>query len=595
MITGGYFSYNRFFKGQVPMQYLTAAVEKGTLIVSVSGSGQAAVLDQIDIKPKVSGELAALYVARDQEIKTGQLLALIDTSAAQRSVNDAEIALESAKIDLEELLSPPDAQSLLQAQNALAQAERDLEIAKRNYESIDEDVESTLASAYEDGYSDVSTSFFKLSNYMKDLKDVLGTKESVDKHIADYKLILGSNSLFIQKFLDDYKPVLKLFNENFDFFREVYRDDKQDTIYQLLVDTLKTTKVIAQALESARHMFDLVGVSNYEHFNIASHIDKMSPKIESDLSSVFSTISSLQQIIDTIDNTVQDTPDKIIDAELDFKSAQEKLEDKKLSLEELEAEADSLDIRTQQNIVAQREISLANAKDELANHYIYAPFSGVIAEVNNTLRKGDTVSSGSVLATLITQQKIAELMLNEIDAAKVKAGQKVTLTFDALPDMSISGKVLEIDTVGQVSQGVVSYGVKIAFDTDIKQVKPGYSVTADIITDAKPDVLVLPSSAVKSQGNSYYVELVEADEQTIQQLLANTSGTILPSPPKMQPVEIGLSNDFSTEIVSGLQEGDIVATSTINPNQTQTTTGQTQNSLRIPGISTGGGYRPALK
>jgi len=584
IIIGGYFDYQRLVKNKNTVRYLTAAVEKGTLIVSVSGSGQVSASDQIDLKPKVSGDVVYVGAEKDQKVKAGQLLIQIDTGDAQRAVSDAEIALESAKIKLEELLSSPDAQSLLQAENALAQAERDLEKAEKTYKTIETDAESTLASAYEDGYSDVSTAFFKLSGYMKDLKDVLGTEQSAEEYISGYKLILGSDSLFIQKILDDYYQANDLFNKNFAFFRGVYRDDDRDTIYQLISDTLETTKAISRALESARHMFDAIMTQSYKRLSIASQIDKMQPKIESDLSSIFSTITSLQKTIDTIDETLQDTPDKIKDAELALKSAQEKVEDKKLALEDLKAGADELDIRTQQNIVTQKEAALTDAKDKLASCFVRAPFDGVVAKIN--VKKGDSASSSTTLATLITQQKIAEITLNEVDAAKVKVGQKVTLTFDALPEVSISGKVLEVDTVGQVSQGVVSYGVKIALDIEDERIKPGMSITADIITDVKQDVLVLPNNAVKSQGNSYYVELVEAPEEMRQQLLASVSGINLPTPPKRQPVEIGLSNDLSTEIVSGLKEGDIVVTSTISPGVVQTTqtrTTQTQG-FQIPGM-----------
>jgi HlyD family secretion protein len=587
IIGGGYFGYQRLAGDKNTVQYVTAAVEKGTLIVSVSGSGQVTVLDQVDVKPKVSGDITTLYINKDEEVKMGQILAELDSGAAQIAIRDAEVALESAKIKLDELLAPPDAQSILQAENALSQAERDLEKAKKSQETVETDAESTLASAYEDGYSDVSTAFFKLSDYMKDLQDVLGTEESEQEYVSSYKLLLGQDSLFIQKLLDDYYQARDLYNKNFTFFREVFRDDNHETIYQLINDTLETTKTISQALESARHMYDAIIVGSYTKYSVSSTVDKMQPKIESDLSSIFSDISSLQKTIDTIDGTLQDTPDKIKDAELALKLAQEKLEEKKLALEELMAGADSQDIKSQQNIVAQKEDALLDAKEKLANCFVRAPFDGAIAEVN--VKKGDSVSSGTTLATLITKQKIAEISLNEVDAAKVKVGQKATLTFDALPEVSISGKVMEIDTVGTVAQGVVSYKVKISFDTEEEKVKPGMSATADIITDAKQDVLVLPNGAIKSQGNSYYVELIEASEEMRQQLLASVSGTILPEPPKLQPVETGLSNDLSTEIVSGLKEGDIVVTSTISPNKVQTTQTQTNQSrgtqeFQIPGM-----------
>jgi HlyD family secretion protein len=76
-------------------------------------------------------------------------------------------------------------------------------------------------------------------------------------------------------------------------------------------------------------------------------------------------------------------------------------------------------------------------------------------------------------------------------------GQKVTMTFDAIPDLTMTGTVAEIDTLGTVTQGVVSYTVKIAFDTDNTDVKPGMTVSAMIITNTKIDVCKVPLSLDK--------------------------------------------------------------------------------------------------
>ncbi|MBU4370253.1 efflux RND transporter periplasmic adaptor subunit, partial [Patescibacteria group bacterium] len=603
--------------GDETVRYTVATVEKDILIVSVSGSGQVTVLDQVDIKPEVSGDIVGIYINKDQEVKTGQLLAELGTKNAQQAIYDAEIVLDDAKEELKDLLSPPDVQSLRQAEVASAQAERDFNEAKESYENIEKilddterqaevasaqaerdfneakesyenieiDTESSLITAYEDGYNTVAAVFLKLSSYMKNLKDVLGTEQSLKKYITAYELILGEDSLFIQRLLNDYDQSNDLFNKNYVFFITVFQDDDRDTVNELINDTLETTRAIFQTLDSARHMFDAIIVRDYQHLNTASHIDKMKPKIDSDASAVSSNISSLQAIKDTIDDTIKNTPDKIEDAEWALQSAQEKFDEKKLALEELIAGVDPKDIKSQENIVTQKEDALFDAKKKLASCSIRAPFDGVIAEKNDKIKKGDSVSSSTVLATLITKQKIAQISLNEIDAANIKVDQKATITFDALPEVTIVGRVIEIDTMGQVSQGIVSYGIKIIFDTDVEQVKPGMSVTVDIITEAKQDVLILPSSAIKFQEGAYYVELVDANKQ-----FANTPGTVLPTQPKRQSVEIGLSNDFSTEVVSGLKEGDIVVVSTINPSAVQTTqtkTTQTQG-FQIPGINTGG-------
>lgn len=591
-IFGGYFGYIKIFSNDNVVRYATAQVQKGTLIVSVTGNGQIAVSDRIDLKSEVSGKITAVYVTKGQEVKKDVLLVSFDSQNAQRTISGAEVDLESAKIKLEELLAPPDAQSLLQAENALAQAERDLEKAKKTYENIKADAESSLTDSYENGYTDVSTAFFKLSDYMKDLRDTLGTEKSEQEYISSYKLILGEDSQFIQKLLSDYYRARDIYNKNFTFFRGVFRDDNRDTVYKLINDTLETAKTISLALESARHMYDAIAAASYTKYNISSIIDKMQPKIESDLSSVFSNINSLQKTIDTIDVTVQETPDKIKDAELAFKSAEEKLEERKLSLEELKAGAEPLDIRAQQNTVAQKEAALADAKEKLASHFIRAPFGGVIGEVN--VKAGDSASSATILATLMTKQYIAELTLNEIDIAKVKLNQQVTLTFDAVDGLTLTGKVTDIASAASTNQGVVTYGITITLDIRIatkgrdELIKPGMSVTAAIITEAKPNVLLVPNSAVKSQARMSYVEV--PDESDISVATANVSGgAVFKNSPRRQSVEIGTASDEFTEVLNGLKEGDVIITRTIQPTSAQTTQTQQNSSIRIPGINTGGG------
>lgn len=525
LVLAGWYLRYRSINHQESIQYAVTATERSALISSISGSGQVVVSDQINIKPKTSGSLEAIYVNKDQGIWVGQLIAVLDTEEAQRAVRDA--------------------------QNDLDEARRNLYDAKNDYEDIEIDAVDLLETTYEDAYSVVSTTFFKLSDYMKDLKDVLGTDMSEREYVAGYSLLLGRDSLFIKRLIDDYEDANNLFNENFTFFGTVFQDDENVIIYELLNNTVDTTKSISKTLESARHLYDAITInSSYKNFDMASQIDQMKPKIESDIVSVYSQINSLQKIKETIDNTNKDTPKDIEDAQLAVKSAQD--------------------------VVVKREEALSDAEEKLNECNIYAPFSGRISYINSDIKKGDIVSSGTTLVTLITEAKLVKISFNEIDAAKLKVNQKATVIFDALPDVSISGKVADIDVTGSVSQGIVSYGVKISLDIYNDQVKAGMSATADIIIDTRQDVLVVPNSAVKYQRNSYYVKLVEVEEDLRQQLLSSVSSVTLPQSPKIQIVETGLSNDTFTEIISGLEEGDIVVYSETNSNMDQTSS-QSQN------------------
>ena len=215
--------------------------------------------------------------------------------------------------------------------------------------------------------------------------------------------------------------------------------------------------------------------------------------------------------------------------------------------------------------------SLQDAKDNLANYYIYAPFSGSVGKITAVV--GDQVGSGTAIATILTTQKVCTIPLNEVDAAKVQVGQKVVLTFNALPDLTVAGQVATIDPLGTVTSGVVTYNVQISFDTQDTRVKSGMSINAEIITNVVQNVIVVPNAAVKTQGTTKYV-----------QVLVNNI-------PQTKAVTVGISNNTNTEILSGVNVGDKVITQTIAAGSAASatrTTGAT-STVRIPGLTGGGG------
>jgi RND family efflux transporter MFP subunit len=239
---------------------------------------------------------------------------------------------------------------------------------------------------------------------------------------------------------------------------------------------------------------------------------------------------------------------------------------------------DPFDLKLQKNIVAQKEAALADVSQALADYTVRAPFSGILASFDT--RRGENVSSGASLGTIITSQWIAELSLNEVDAVRIAIGKKATVTFDAIEDLTLTGDVAKIDTIGTVSQGVVSYTVKIAFDTQDSRVKPGMTVNAAIQTDEHQNVLVVPSSAIKTQNGQTYVLIFEPPLS----IGGGARGVVSASPPTQTFVEIGISDDTNVEIVSGLEEGRQIVVRTTSGIATANTT----TSARTGGGGFGG-------
>jgi RND family efflux transporter MFP subunit len=96
----GYYWYSATHPSVQPVQYKTATVEKGSLIISVAGSGQAEAVNQVDLKPVAAGDainVMQVYVKNDQAVKKNDLIATLDSADAQKTVRNAMLSLESAK------------------------------------------------------------------------------------------------------------------------------------------------------------------------------------------------------------------------------------------------------------------------------------------------------------------------------------------------------------------------------------------------------------------------------------------------------------------------------------------------------------------
>ena len=209
--------------------------------------------------------------------------------------------------------------------------------------------------------------------------------------------------------------------------------------------------------------------------------------------------------------------------------------------------------KIQQNTIAQAQTSLNNAWSsyQQVSPVIYAPISGTVNGLS--LQIGSVITAQSNTSGTSTSQKIASILtdatptvtvdLNEIDAPKVKIGDKVTVTVDAFSGKTYTGKVISIDTVGTVSSNVTTYPAVIKLDNKSPELFTNMSAEANIITDIKDNVLLVPVAAVQSQNGSFYVRVLKNGNTT------------------QIPVEVGISSDTQTEIISGVNEGDTVVTS----------------------------------
>lgn len=238
------------------------------------------------------------------------------------------------------------------------------------------------------------------------------------------------------------------------------------------------------------------------------------------------------------------------------------------------------DYKNQANTIVQAQASLSSASLSLSqvSSTITAPVSGIVKGLTITPGSIISLSSSSSSSTSTSQvlgsiyqlgQLQTQVNISEIDVVNVTEGQKATLTLDAFPNLTFTGKVTSINTNGVASSGVTTYPAVISFDTNDDHIYPNMAVNAKIITKVKSDVILVPSGAVQNNNGQY----------TIRTLKNNQISSV--------NVEVGDVNDTQTEITSGISEGDTVVTGTTNIQSGSSTS--TTSPFGVRGFGGGGG------
>lgn len=500
--------------------YTTSKVEQGTLINTISGSGQVVSLDQIDIKSKISGEVVYLNLKNGKKVNKGDLLLQLDTVEAQKDVWNAKIALENAKLSSKDL-------------------------TKESNDNI-HTVYLNILNALTTNYKDISNNFPQIQSMF--VSSSYGSNDE-DNNDIDYYLRLVK---FIQK------------NENSDIDLSYWVKTAEQQ-YLDLKSKYELVQTKAGFLNNSSLDTDIENalLQSYENNQLLLDLTRQTLSLVQKYQYLISTRNISTPISSTTTNTQLNYLTNLNTVLVSNTNALNTL---KTTLETTKDTAKKVDVNseTQELTIRQKELDLTTANTNLNNHFVYTPFSGVLTSINSQLKIGDEISNSTSISTIVTNQQIAEITLNEVDIAKVKIDQQVNITFDAISDLTLTGKVIEVDSIGSTEQGVVTYGVKISFDQQDSKVKAGMSLTANIITDVKTDVYIINSSAIKEDENGNYVEILNSD---------NTISN--------KYITLGISNDTQTEVIDGIGINDnIIIKTTTNSKNTKNST----NSFSMPGM-----------
>jgi len=454
-VIGAYGIYHSASTASAATQYVLSPVRLGSITQTVTGTGQVSAENQLDVEPEVSGTITSVAVTVGQRVHKGDLLATIDPSTALTD-------LQSAKIAYAKFTEPPTQTNLDNAQSAVDKS-------------------------YTDAWSAISTLFNSVPTPLAGLKDLF---YSQDGYLAEQK------STNLTPTGHDYRTVAaaaydKAAAEYLTALQEYKSSSLSSdhaTIEALLAGSSAFADDYSAALKSTQSAVTFISTNqpNYEKGTEATAVSDAN-SWASDANSEVSSLQSASASIESANNALSD----------------------------LTKGPDPLDVQSQ-------AISLQQKQDAYDKYFVRAPFDGVVGKIGAKVY--DTAGSGTAIATIVSDAKIATISLNEVDAAKVQNGQPVSITFDAIDGLVATGTVSQVDLVGTVSSGVVSYGVKISIATPDNRIKPGMSLNVTITTNQISNVLVVPSSAIKTQGSQSYVQVLSTTATPASATASSTGG-----------------------------------------------------------------------
>ena len=432
----------------------TSTVAKGDLTVTVTGSGSVESSNRVDISPSVQGKLTKVYFKEGDSVKSGDLMYEIDDSEARRNVE--------------------------QIKNSIAQAQLSVDSNAKTLSNL------TIDAPFSGQVTNISV---KAGDKLEGNNAVILTITNSSQMTAAVpfgaasinKIAVGQKvTVYIQDLMQSVEGVVTSKSSY------SYVSDKGSKVCDVDISidnpgALKEGMVISAEINSGSETISGLSTSKLEYAD--------SKIIKSSAGGTVQSVNVKENQMVTANTTLVTIEND--DAAVSAQTAELKLDDLKAQL--------------------------ASAEDTLESYKIYAPSNGIIVSQSAVL--GTNVNNQSALATLSDVGNMQfSIDIDELDIDKIKLGQKVNITIDALTDTEttpLTGVVSKIAIEGTSSNGVTTYPVTIKFD-DPSKLKVGMNANAEILVNEKTSVLYVPLEAIQTVGNKNFVWVKTSGSTTAQ-------------------------------------------------------------------------------
>lgn len=440
--------------GSTTAQLSTVTIQPADLAqTAVSAAGHLALVSERSVALGVSGVVDEITVGVGDSVHAGEVLLKLNTADLQRAQQQAELAVEAAKIALADLQTPATAAEIAKAEAALIEARENLA-----------DVQAGPSA-----------------------EEIAAARSNLAAAQASYaELQAGPSEVQLTQLSASLKKA------------EVTLAEAQRAYDQIAWRNDAGMTSEAATLQSA--------TIDYEAAK-AAYEESTAPATASELQSALSSIQNAQVSL----NTLLSSP-----TAAEIATAQAQVAEAEATLADLQAGPTADELRSAEIALEQALIDLESAYRNLDAATVTAPIAGVVTSLNATVgvrSAADTV----VATLADTAQLELVINVAETDMPGVALGQPAQVTIDALPGQTFAGVVQAIAPTDDSSSGSVTYPVTIRLtDSNLAGVWPGMSAVATLVdqTAVAADSWLVPTNSLRQEDDATTVLVVRGQTTT---------------------------------------------------------------------------------
>jgi HlyD family secretion protein len=401
----GYTYYQAQQTATLEAEAAASAAEETELEQVIWASGKLTPLSWASLSPAASGTVATIHVASGDTVATGELLLELENSVLQGQVAVAEATVREAEAASAKLVAGATEAEIAAAQAAVEMAKAQVAVA---------------GAAMLEVQSAVNTARAQVAQMQATYAEV-ASHPTEQEQLAARAVIAQAEAAL----------------SNAQAAYNIVKDDPE-------IGSMPQSLALAQATANLE-------AANAQQAAILQ-------------GATSAQLAVAARAIDVARAGVTAVESRAPGAEANVRAAMAQVVSAQATLDRLLEGASTEDIAMAEARVASAQAVLASTQAQLALTQVRAPFDGQVGEVN--VRPGETSNPGSaaILFGDTTRMHVETTDLRETDVIHVSEGQRVEVTFDALPDRIFAGVVTSVAPVSSAVQGSTNYTVYVDVD-----------------------------------------------------------------------------------------------------------------------------------